>query len=108
MALGLVGIVIPGLPTTPFLLLSLYSFGKGSERLYKWFRATHIYQRYLKEFDRHRAMTLKQKVTILAIAAPFCLFAFFVLPNVWGKIALILVIIFQYYYFFFKIRTLEN
>lgn len=106
--LGLIGVVVPGLPTTPFLLLALYCFGKGSERLQKWFMSTRIYHKYLKEYDEKRAMTVKQKVTILAIAAPFCIFAFFTLPNIWGKLVLLVAIIFQYYYFLFKIKTLEK
>lgn len=107
-ALGLIGVVVPGLPTTPFLLLALYCFGKGSMRLQRWFMQTQVYQKYLKSYDQSRAMTLKQKLTILAIAAPFCIFAFFSLPNIWGKGALILAVIFQYYYFFFKIKTLKS
>ncbi|QLB21639.1 hypothetical protein A6B43_04630 [Vespertiliibacter pulmonis] len=106
--LGIIGIALPGLPTTPFLLLALYCFGKSSERLKNWFIGTKIYDKYLKEYDRNRAMTLKQKISILAFSAPFCLFALFTLPNIWGKIALILTIFFQYYYFIFKIKTLEK
>lgn len=107
-ALGVIGVVVPGLPTTPFLLLALYCFGKCSERLKHWFMQTKLYDRYLKEYDRNQAMPMKQKISILAFSAPFCLFALFTLPNIWGKLCLILGIIFQYYYFFFKIKTLEK
>ncbi|MGX2975465.1 YbaN family protein [Ursidibacter arcticus] len=107
-ALGLVGVVVPGLPTTPFLLLALYCFGKSSERLKQWFMGTKIYHKYLKEYDQKRAMTMKQKIAILAFSAPFCIFAFFTLPNFWGKLALVITVIVQYYYFFFKIKTLEK
>lgn len=69
--IGLIGIVVPGLPTTPFLLLALYCFGKSSERLKNWFLGTRIYRKYLKEYDETRAMTLKQKINILAFSAPF-------------------------------------
>ncbi|RAL18791.1 DUF454 domain-containing protein [Glaesserella australis] len=103
--LGIIGIIIPGLPTTPFLLLALYCFSKGSVRLQRWFITTKLYQKYLKNYDEKRAMPLKQKVSILAFSAPFCLFAFFTLPHIAGKLFLITVIIFQYYYFIFKIKT---
>ncbi|MDP0059625.1 YbaN family protein [Glaesserella parasuis] len=108
MILGLIGIIVPGLPTTPFLLLALYCFGKSSERLTQWFLSTTIYSKYLKSFDQTRAMTLKQKISILAFSVPFCIFAFFVIPHIIGKLILIAVIIFQYYYFIFKIKTLEK
>lgn len=106
--LGAIGVVVPGLPTTPFLLAALFCFGKSSERLYRWFVSTKMYQKYLKEFDQSRSMTMKQKISILAFAAPFCIFAFFTLPNIWGKIVLALAIVVQYYYFFFKIKTIKS
>ncbi|MGQ0286945.1 YbaN family protein [Pasteurellaceae bacterium 22721_9_1] len=106
--LGIIGIPTPGLPTTPFLLLALYFFGKSSPRLKHWFMTTQLYDKYLKDYDQHKSMTMKQKISILAISAPFCLLAFFMLPNIWGKLTLGLVIVAQYYYFFFKIKTLPK
>lgn len=106
--LGIIGIPTPGLPTTPFLLLAMYFLGKGSPRLQRWFMGTKIYQKYLKEYDEKRAMTLKQKITLLLVSTSFSIFAFWVMPSIWGRITLAAVVIFQYYYFFFKIKTLEN
>ncbi|WP_301099124.1 YbaN family protein [Otariodibacter sp.] len=107
LALGIIGIVVPGLPTTPFLLVALYCFGKSSDRLQAWFMTTKLYDKYLKEYDQNRAMTIRQKVGILAIATPFCIFALFVLPNIWGKIAIVIALIFEYYYFIFRIKTIK-
>ncbi|WP_150538587.1 YbaN family protein [Actinobacillus vicugnae] len=104
--LGILGAILPGLPTTPFLLLALFCFSKSSPRLQQWFMHTKIYQKYLKDYDEKRAMTMKQKITILMISAPFCLMSFFVLPNIWGKLALVAVVICQYWYFFCKMETL--
>lgn len=107
-ALGIAGIPLPGLPTTPFLLLAMYCFGKGSTRIQQWFMTTRLYQKYLKNYSEKQGMTMKQKLTILLVSAPFSIFAFFALPNIWGKLVLALVIVYQYYYFFFKIKTLEK
>lgn len=106
--LGIIGAILPGLPTTPFLLLALFCFTKGSSRVRMWFLQTKLYKKYLQEYDEKRAMTMKQKITILAIAFPFTLFAFITLPHIGGKIALAAVVIIQYWYFFFKIKTLES
>lgn len=104
--LGIIGIPTPGLPTTPFFLLALYCFGKGPLRLQHWFMQTSLYQKYLKEYDEKRAMTMKQKISIILISTPFCVLSFFLLPNIWGKLTLLAVIAFQYWYFFCKMPTL--
>lgn len=105
--LGAIGAVLPGLPTTPLLLLALFCFGKGSKRLHLWFIQTRLYKKYLQEYDEKRAMTMKQKITVLAIAFPFTLFAFITIPHIAGKIILASVVVIQYWYFFFKMKTLK-
>ncbi|QLB19837.1 YbaN family protein [Mannheimia granulomatis] len=105
--LGIIGAILPGLPTTPFLLLALFCFTKGSERIRLWFIQTKLYKKYLQTYDEKRAMTMKQKITILAIAFPFTLFAFISLPHIGGKIALAVLVVVQYWYFFCKMKTLE-
>lgn len=107
-ALGGIGVLLPGLPTTPFLLLAFYCFTKSSDRLKNWFMGTALYDKYLKNYDQKRAMTMKQKISILAFSAPFCIFAFWAMPNIWGRSVLVITVIVQYYYFFFKIKTLQK
>ena len=65
MGIGIVGIVAPILPTTPFLLLASFFFAKGSKRFHDWFISTKIYKKYLESFVKSKAMTLKNKFTIL-------------------------------------------
>lgn len=102
---AILGAILPGLPTTPFLLLALYCFTRGSERVRQWFLQTTLYKKYLQEYDQTRSMTMQQKITILSIAFPFTLFAFITLPHIGGKIALAVVVVIQYWYFFCKIKT---
>ncbi|MBM4764498.1 YbaN family protein [Bacillus sp. B15-48] len=105
MGLGMIGIVLPVLPTTPFLLLALYFFVKGSKRFELWFRGTNVYKKYLEDFVRDRSMTLKQKLSINLFADAMILIPFIILDNNWLRVFLLLVIAYKYYYFFTKIKT---
>ena len=102
LGLGVVGMFVPVLPTTPFLLISSFCFVKGSERFDKWFRSTKIYKKHLEDFVRDRSMTLKQKVSINLLADTMILIAFFMVDKLWVRIILILCILYKWYYFISK------
>ena len=61
-SLGIAGIVIPLLPTTPFLLLATFLFLNSSERLYNWLINHKFFGRYIHCYLKHRAITLKLKI----------------------------------------------
>lgn len=63
--IGFIGIIIPILPTTPFLLLSSFCFVKSSKRANQWFEDTKVYKKHLKSFKEGKGMTLKAKLFIL-------------------------------------------
>ena len=48
--LGFIGILIPGLPTTPFLLLSAACYFRSSDRLYSWLLNHKIFGKYIRNF----------------------------------------------------------
>ena len=47
--LGAIGIILPILPTTPFLLLSAFLFSKSSDRFHQYLIQTKLYQKYINE-----------------------------------------------------------
>ena len=106
-ALGAIGVALPILPTTPFLLLASFCFAKGSERFNTWFINTKIYKKHLESFVKERAMTLKQKVCLLAFADFMLAFPLIILDNLHVKIFLIALILFKFYYFIFRIKTIK-
>jgi len=105
--LGLIGIIMPVLPTTPFLLLTLYCFSKGSEKCKNWFINTKIYKNHLKNFVEKKAMTLKQKISILLMADLMLMLPLIFSPFIHLKIFIVFLIIYKFYYFIFKIETIK-
>lgn len=101
----LIGIFLPFLPTTPFLLLTLYSFAQGSSRLERWFLETKLYQKYLKSFNERRALTKKAKISILTFSTTMLLIGFYFTPSVVGRTIIALLIAVKYWFFFFWIKT---
>ena len=69
-ALGFVGIVIPVLPTTPFLLLAAFLFAKSSPRCHAWIVSTKVYKNYVEASKESGGMPVSQKVKVLAISLP--------------------------------------
>lgn len=71
-ALGLVGLVLPLLPTTPFLLLSAYGFSRSSPRLHTWLTTHPRLGPPLRDWQTHRAISHRAKALALgAMAAAF-------------------------------------
>lgn len=108
MGIGMIGVVFPVLPTTPFLLLASFCLAKGSERFHRWFTKTKLYQKHLDSFVKNRAMTLKTKFCILLPVSVMLIFALVAMSNIYGRIFITFLIIFKYVYFFTRIATIEN
>ena len=107
MVIGAIGVAVPVLPTTPFLLVASFAFAKGSERFHRWFVNTKLYKKHLEEFVNRRAMTLKTKLCILIPVSAMLLVAFFMMSNIYGKVFILGLVIFKYVYFFTKIKTIR-
>ena len=60
--LGIAGIFIPVLPTTPFLLLASVCFFRGSERMYRWLMNHKIFGAYIYSYLTYKAIPKKTKV----------------------------------------------
>ena len=60
-ALGVVGVVLPGIPTTPFLLLASYFFARSSPQLHQRLLDSRLFGPTLRDWQRHRGVRLKTK-----------------------------------------------
>ena len=107
MVLGAIGVVLPVLPTTPFLLLASFCFAKGSDRFHKWFIGTKLYKKHLESFVTSRSMTLKTKLCILLPASAMLILAMLAMSNIYGRVFIVFLIIFKYIYLFTRIETVK-
>ena len=107
MVLGAIGVVLPVLPTTPFLLLASFCFAKGSDRFNMWFIGTKLYKKHLESFVTSRSMTLKTKLCILLPASAMLILAMLAMSNIYGRVFIVFLIIFKYIYFFTRIETVK-
>ncbi|WP_151637860.1 YbaN family protein [Noviherbaspirillum aerium] len=66
-ALGILGIFLPLLPTTPFLLLASACFMRSSPRLHQWMLNNPLFGEYLKNIQEKRGIPLKGKLITLIV-----------------------------------------
>jgi len=107
LGLGLIGILVPILPTTPFLLLTSFCFMKGSTRFDHWFKSTALYEKYLADFVARGGMTLKAKIHICAACTLLLAVPFFMVDNRFMRLCLLALVAVKYAYFTFGIKTIE-
>ncbi|MGE5339469.1 MAG: YbaN family protein [Gemmatimonadota bacterium] len=90
-ALGVIGIFVPLLPTTPFMLLAAACFARGSRRFHDWLLANRTFGPLIHEWRRHRSIPQRTKFAAIALMAVTLTVSivFFVRPA-WLKIALAL------------------
>ena len=90
--LGIIGIFVPILPTTPFLLLAAACYMRSSERFYRWLISNRIFGAYVRNYIEGRGMPIRIKVlTILVLWLTIGLTATFGVQNMVIRIVLICV-----------------
>lgn len=67
--LGVLGALLPVLPTTPFLLLASYFFVRSSVRLHAWLLRSRLFGGFLRDWQRHRGVRPRVKLTALLVMA---------------------------------------
>jgi uncharacterized membrane protein YbaN (DUF454 family) len=91
-ALGMVGVFVPVLPTTPFLLLAAGCFVRSSPRLYNWLIHHKWFGEYIRHYREYRAITLQAKVfTLVLLWSVIGATAFFAVTLWWVRALLAVV-----------------
>ena len=105
LGLGIIGVILPILPTVPFVLLAAFCFAKSSKRLDGWFKNTKLYE----ENNIKSGMTKRAKLRIMCSVTLLMSIGFIMMGLkgiVVGNIVLLIVWIFHMVYFTFGVKTI--
>ncbi len=91
LGLGVLGMFLPVLPTTPFLLLTVYCYVRSSPRLYEWIIRHRIFGEYLRNYLEYHAISVRAKVISLVGLWASLTVSFILVESLVVRIVLILV-----------------
>jgi uncharacterized membrane protein YbaN (DUF454 family) len=92
LAVGIVGIAVPILPTTPFVLIAAACYLRGSKRMYDWMVENRYIGSYLRDYMEGRGISIRAKATSVAVLwALIVLSAIFATSNSAIRIVLLVI-----------------
>jgi len=89
LGLGILGIFVPGLPTTVFILIAAWAASRGSERLHRWLLAHPRFGPSIRDWQAHRAVSRRAKwLAMLASSAILIALVWWIPAHRWWMTAL--------------------
>lgn len=107
--LGIIGIIVPGLPTTPFLLLTAALYIRSSDKLYKKLISNRFVGKYILDFRQGKGLPLKSKIiSLIMMWTMITLSCSFFISVLWIRLAVILLGIIGSVVMFFILPTSDD
>lgn len=92
LALGAIGVVVPLLPTTPFLLLAAACYLRGSDRMYSWLVNNKWFGSYIKNYQEGKGIPLKTKIIAVSFLwITIIISEFFFMKILWVQVILLVI-----------------
>ncbi len=91
--IGIIGIFVPLLPTTPFLLIAAYSYNRGSEKMSNWLKNNKLIGPYINNYQEKKGITLRAKMNSIFLLWITIGISLYLVNNNYIRIILILVIV---------------
>jgi uncharacterized membrane protein YbaN (DUF454 family) len=90
--IGIIGIILPILPTTPFLLLTAYCYARGSKKLHHWLLTNKWCGKYISDYQDGKGIPMKAKVVAIIVLWATILFSvYYILTIIYIQITLLLI-----------------
>lgn len=106
-ALGVLGMFLPILPTTPLLLLAAACYIRASDKLYQWLIKNKYLGSYIKNYRENKGMAKKDKVVTIGTLWIGISISTFILPIQWIRILLVVIALLVSRYIF-SLKTLDT
>lgn len=107
LVLAILGIFLPLLPTTPFLLLASACYLRGSERMHRWLLAHPLFGDYIRNMQENRGIPLKAKVIAILLMWASMSWSMTMVASIWLKTMLATIGILVTLYLL-RMKTLET
>ena len=108
LALGCIGVILPIIPTAPFLLLTSLCFVKSSEKFNKWLLNSKIYKKHLETFAKNKVMTLQGELTLLLLVSLMLLTSMYSINKPVMTIVFTCLIFVKYLYFVICVKPISK
>ena len=109
-AIGTIGIFVPGLPTTVFMLLAAACYVRSSDKLYNWLIKNKTFGKYIKDYREGKGMPKRAKFLALLMMTIFVSLAVLPfspisIPNIMVRIVVLLIGLIGFYYVSYRVKT---
>lgn len=108
LVLGIMGVFLPVLPTTPFLLLAAAMYMRSSQRLYNWLMSHKHLGAYIRNFREHKALPLRVKVVSVTMVWATLLYCAIFVAKEWWMSAVFIAIAIGVTIHILSFRTLDG
>ena len=107
--LGAFGVILPGLPTTPFLILAAACYIRSSQRLYDWLIANKTFGPYLKDYREGKGIPRRAKKIALVMMTIFVGYAvLFALDDLIVRIVVLILGMIGFYYVAYRVPSAKD
>ncbi len=99
LVLGAIGVVLPLLPTTPFVILAAFFFSKGSERLHQWLLNQKTFGPMIRAWEQHKVIPHKAKLISTVMMLTMISYPLFFRPfALWLKVIVIFTVFYAMWF----------
>lgn len=106
--LGIIGIALPILPTTPFLIIAAVCYAKGSKRFYDWLVNNRLLGSYIKNYLENKGISMRAKIISISLLWATTIFSITLIIQILLIRIILIIIAIIITYHIISIKTIEK